>query len=90
MSQADSRPLRGLTFGLLVLLLPGCSRVGHDPTIIAGNARFEFLTPALVRLEYAPSGHFIDAPTAVVQKRDWPKVTVDTTQTDGWLTARCT
>ncbi len=88
MSPADCRHFLCLTLGLLVLTLPGCSRVGHDPTIIAGNARFEFLTPALVRLEYAPSGHFVDAPSAVVQKRDWTRVAVDATQADGWLTVR--
>ena len=41
------------------------------PVIVSGNARFEFLTPSLVRMEYSPSAKFLDAPTAVVQKRDW-------------------
>src|SRR5258708_28058709 len=52
-----------------------------------GNARFEFLTPSLVRMEYAPAGAFIDAPTAVVQKRDWPAVQVQSMRKDGWLIA---
>ena len=51
----------------------------------AGEARFEFLTPSLVRMEYSPTGQFVDAPTAVVQKRDWPAVHVTTTQAGGWL-----
>lgn len=59
----------------------------EKPTVIAGNARFEFLTPFLVRLEYSHSGKFIDAPTAVVLKRDWPAVQVHTGRKDGWLTA---
>ncbi|MGH8319662.1 MAG: TIM-barrel domain-containing protein [Steroidobacteraceae bacterium] len=54
--------------------------------VIAGHARFEFLTPSLVRMEYSPSGRFIDAPTAVVEKRDWPAVRVRTTRAAGWLT----
>ncbi|HEX4649787.1 MAG TPA: TMEM165/GDT1 family protein [Steroidobacteraceae bacterium] len=57
------------------------------PVIISGNARFEFLTPSLVRMEYSPSAKFVDAPTAVVQKRGWPEVPVRSTQKDGWLTA---
>ncbi|MGH8111593.1 MAG: hypothetical protein ACREPL_06625, partial [Rhodanobacteraceae bacterium] len=43
-------------------------------TVLAGKARFEFLTPSLVRMEYSPTGNFVDVPTAVVEKRDWPHV----------------
>lgn len=57
------------------------------PVIVAGNARFEFLTPSLVRMEYSPAAKFVDAPTTVVQKRDWPAVPVRSTQKDGWLIA---
>ena len=53
--------------------------------LTAGRARFEFLTPSLVRMEYAPGGKFIDAPTAVVQRRDWPAVTVASARSGGWL-----
>jgi alpha-glucosidase (family GH31 glycosyl hydrolase) len=56
-------------------------------TVTAGNARFEFLTPSLVRLEYSPSGKFVDAPTAVVQKRDWPEVKVTSAREGAWLAA---
>lgn len=56
-------------------------------TLVAGHARFEFLTPSLVRMEYSPSGSFVDAPTAVVRQRDWPSVVVQSTQKDGWITA---
>ena len=72
----------------ILALLAACSHADRGPSIVAGNARFQFLTPALVRLEYSASGHFVDAPTAVVQKRDWTKVTVTRSQADGWLTAR--
>jgi alpha-glucosidase (family GH31 glycosyl hydrolase) len=54
-------------------------------TIAAGDARFEFLTPSLVRMEYSPQGRFVDAPTAVVQKRDWPAVDVTSLRSGGWL-----
>src|SRR3989442_1225794 len=38
-------------------------------------------------MEYSPSAKFVDAPTAVVQKRDWPAVPVEATEKDGWLAA---
>src|SRR5947208_11134104 len=76
---------------LFIMLLPAlvaCGAKTHSqPTIRAGNARFEFLTPSLVRMEYSPAGVFVDAPTAVVQKRDWPAVQVQSTQKEGWLIA---
>ena len=56
--------------------------------LVSGKARFEFLTPSLVRMEYTPTGTFVDAPTAVVQKRTWPAVTLHTTRENGWLVAR--
>jgi Glycosyl hydrolases family 31/Domain of unknown function (DUF5110)/Beta-galactosidase jelly roll domain len=56
--------------------------------VIAGHARFEFLTPSLVRMEYSPDGSFIDAPTAVVRKRDWPAVALRSAQAGGWLTVK--
>src|SRR5438552_1744202 len=73
---------------MLLPALVACGAKTHSqPTIRAGNARFEFLTPSLVRMEYSPAGTFIDAPTAVVQKRDWPAVHVQSTQRQGWLIA---
>ncbi|HUY83427.1 MAG TPA: TIM-barrel domain-containing protein [Steroidobacteraceae bacterium] len=47
--------------------------------------RFEFLTPSLLRMEYSSSGQFVDAPTAVVKNRDWPRVAVRVSREDGWL-----
>lgn len=53
--------------------------------VVVGKARFEFLTPSLVRLEYAPSGRFVDAPTAVIRQRDWPAVPIRRARQDGWV-----
>jgi len=61
------------------------ARTQHTSTVVAGNARFEFLTSSLVRMEYAPSGRFVDEPTAVVQKRDWSTVDAQSTRQNGWL-----
>ena len=60
----------------------------HGSSIISGNARFQFLTPSLVRMEYSSSGNFADAPTAVVLKRNWKKVSVVIAERDNWLVAR--
>ncbi|WP_333679969.1 hypothetical protein [Dyella sp.] len=64
------------------------ARTQGTTTIVAGNARFEFLTPSLLRMEYAPSGHFVDVPSAVVQKRDWSPVGAQSSKEDGWLVVR--
>ena len=51
------------------------------------NVRFDFLTPSLVRMQYAPAGHFVAAPSVVVQKRAWPAVPVSVREERGWLVA---
>ncbi|WP_158882304.1 TIM-barrel domain-containing protein [Rhodanobacter sp. L36] len=70
------------------MLLASCVSTQTRPTVVAGEARFEFLTPSLVRMEYSLGGKFVDAPTAVVQKRNWPAVNVQSTQSDGWMVAK--
>jgi alpha-glucosidase (family GH31 glycosyl hydrolase) len=79
----------GVVLGLLTgaVVTPCVAASGASGAVTSGNARFEFLTTSLVRLEYAPSGKFVDAPTAVVQRRDWPAVAVESREQDGWLTA---
>ena len=68
----------------------------HDPTkfsqtgstILCQNVRLQFLSPSLVRMEFSPSGNFLDAPTAVVLKRDWPQIRVKAEAKKGWLVAK--
>jgi hypothetical protein len=86
-ARGRAKAARWLFIGLLPALLACGAKTQSQPTIRDGNARFEFLTPSLVRMEYSPAGTFIDAPTAVVQKRDWPAVQVQSMQKDGWLIA---
>ncbi|HJU08986.1 MAG TPA: TIM-barrel domain-containing protein [Rhodanobacteraceae bacterium] len=69
----------------IALLIPGW--VQATSAVTAGQARFEFLTPMLVRMEYSPSGKFVDVPTAVVEQRDWPDVDVRRKTENGWLIA---
>ncbi|HJS88566.1 MAG TPA: TIM-barrel domain-containing protein [Steroidobacteraceae bacterium] len=76
------------TAGCLLVMIAFGANAGVAATtrVSAGHARFEFLTPSLVRMEYSPTGKFIDSPTAVVQKRDWPAVKLTSTREAGWLT----
>jgi hypothetical protein len=88
-------PRRRLTAGLAALLI-ACSFVivSNTPVnaaprfdVVAGNARFEVLSPTLIRTEYSPDGHFLDASTFNVIGRTAftpPKFT--STTADGWLT----
>ncbi len=74
---------------ILSLATGACTQrpAGKESIVVAGDARFEFLTPSLVRMEYAPGGHFVDAPSVVVRKRNWPIVPVTVRRRAGWLTA---
>jgi alpha-glucosidase (family GH31 glycosyl hydrolase) len=74
-----------LLVAIAMASLASCAGTQGKPATAAGDARFEFLTPSLVRMEYSPTGTFVDARTAVVQKRDWAKVPVQSSQKDGWL-----
>jgi alpha-glucosidase (family GH31 glycosyl hydrolase) len=76
-----------LAFLVAAAWLPCQAAAPAAAAVVAGHARFEFLTASLVRLEYSPSGTFVDAPTAVVLKRDWPAVRVQSNHKDGWLIA---
>src|SRR6266536_3580511 len=55
--------------------------------VTSGNARFEVLSPTLIRTEYAGEARFADAPTFNAIGRDGFPGTPFTTKTvDGWLT----
>ena len=57
------------------------------PTVVNGKARFQVLTPALVRMEYSPSGEFTDpASVAVVNRENWPHTPFERCEEAGWLT----
>ncbi len=54
-------------------------------TFTSKNVRIQFLSPTLVRLEYSSSNKFINAPTAVVLKRDWKPVKISVEKKNGWI-----
>lgn len=59
-----------------------------DGVVVSGDARFEVVTPTLVRVQHAAGGRFDDRPTTttVARKLAPPAYTVD--RADGWLVLR--
>jgi len=55
-------------------------------TVLDGPARFQVLTPTLIRLEYAADGRFEDRPTFNVVDRNLPVPSYTVSKTGGWLT----
>ena len=57
--------IRAVVLGLLCLVATGSIARADDGggMVIAGNARFTVVTPDLIRMEYAPDGKFVDAPS---------------------------
>ncbi len=76
-----------LLLAFMPLFLSACSTNESTTTVVSGNVRFQFLTPSLVRMEYSPTGQFVDAHTAVIKKRQWSAVKVRSETEGGWLTA---
>jgi hypothetical protein len=63
------------------------ARPAKIPAVTSGNARFEVLSPTLIRTEYADGGHFTDAGTFNVIGRDGFAPAHFTKKIDnGWLT----
>ncbi|WP_055586021.1 TIM-barrel domain-containing protein [Streptacidiphilus griseoplanus] len=69
---------------------PAAGAAGHRiPTVTSGDARFEILSPTLIRTEYAGDGKFTDDPTFNAIGRDGFAPAAYTARTDdGWLTVR--
>ncbi|MEV6008638.1 TIM-barrel domain-containing protein [Streptomyces sp. NPDC051976] len=72
---------------------PGASaapaaRAAHR-TVTSGNARFEVLSPTLIRTEYAGDTQFVDAGTFNAVGRDtFPATPYTTSTSGGWLTVK--
>jgi hypothetical protein len=61
-----------LLAAVVTVLTPATAAQAATGTVIDGNARFEVLTPTLVRLEYAGDGAFQDAGTFNAVNRSFP------------------
>ena len=56
-----------------------------DSYIIGNKYRFTVLSPRLIRLEYSPSGTFVDNPSALVINRKFPKVNYGITESESMI-----
>src|SRR4051794_7783425 len=87
-----------LTFGAVAALLGTLVSGGwgtaaasaaspRDRTVTSGNARFEVLSPTLIRTEYAGDARFVDAGSFNAVGRDaFPATAFSASTRDGWLT----
>ncbi|MFJ9907526.1 TIM-barrel domain-containing protein [Streptomyces sp. NPDC101152] len=67
----------------------GGTHAHRVPTVTSGNARFEILSPTLIRTEYAGDGQFTDAPTFnAVGRGGFAPAAYTATTSGGWLTIR--
>lgn len=82
------RFLRGFAVtAALLLVTPVAPAQAATRDVISGNARFQVLSPTLIRTEYSPTGRFTDADTFNAIGRDEFKRTRFTSEvTRGWLT----
>jgi hypothetical protein len=56
-------------------------------TVVSGHARFEVLSPTLIRMEYADDDEFTDAATFnAIGRDDFGHTDFTTSTSDGWLT----
>jgi hypothetical protein len=66
-------------------VLSEAAKSAHATSVVEGKARFQALSPSLVRMEYSLAAQFVDAPSQSVVKRDWPNVALQTRREGGWL-----
>ena len=55
-------------------------------TVTSGDARFEVLTPEVIRMEYSPSGSFLNEPTFDILDRNFTVPAYTSSVSGGWLT----
>ena len=81
------RAIAALLTAGLVLAGPVPAQAGRPGPVVSGNARFQVLSPTLIRTEYATGGRFTDAATFNVIGRNSFGPVHFTKRTDhGWLT----
>src|SRR3954468_23152700 len=73
-----------LAMAPFVALPPTAAASPASGVITDGHARFEVLTPTLIRLEYAADGRFEDGTTFNVVNRNFPVPHYTTDVVDGW------
>ena len=65
---------------------PAPSQTATRSAVVSGDARFEVLSPTLIRTEYAGDARFVDAATFnAVGRNDFGRTSFKTTTRGGWL-----
>jgi hypothetical protein len=79
-----------LAFAALAFAAPASAKTARARTdvVTAGPARFEVLTPTLIRMEYAQDRRFQDAPTMTATRSPLPLPRFTKRRRHGWLTIR--
>ena len=92
-SRGRQRALAAAVVGTTVLgllglaALPATADAAAARTVQSGQARFEVLSPTLIRTEYAGDSRFTDGSTFnVIGRDDFAPTTFTKTERDGWLT----
>jgi len=82
-------------FIFIAVLIPSLSGVDlqaqckqEGSWVVCRDARFQFLTPSFVRMEFAPGNFFTDAPTTGVLKRDWKQIPLEIWADKEWMVAK--
>ncbi|MGW6928957.1 TIM-barrel domain-containing protein [Lentzea sp. NPDC054927] len=70
---------------LLSLILPAPATAQPTNTVVSGQARFQILSPTLVRSEFAGDGKFENAATYNVVNRSFPRTAYSSRVENGWL-----
>ena len=70
---------------LLSLVLPVPATAQPTGVVESGQARFQILSPTLMRTEYAADRRFEQAPTYNVVNRTFPRTAYSSRVQDGWL-----
>ncbi|MCL5098542.1 MAG: DUF4968 domain-containing protein, partial [Candidatus Omnitrophica bacterium] len=75
------------SLGFILALLTASTLISgtHAASVVRDNARFQVLTPSLIRMEYSPTARFTDDQTVSVLGRDWPETAFEVREEEGWL-----
>ncbi|WP_217496437.1 TIM-barrel domain-containing protein [Curtobacterium sp. SGAir0471] len=84
----SSAVVAATALGMLgIATLPATADPAAARTVVSGQARFEVLSPTLIRTEYAGDSRFTDGSTFnVVGRDDFAPTRFTKTEQDGWLT----
>ena len=81
-----------VVLAITLILFPGsqlsaqCKQEGS--WVVCRDARFQFLSPSVVRMEYAPASDFTDSPTIAVLKRDYKQIPLEIWADKEWMVAK--